>query len=62
MEDLKTNMHETRYTVFLLKNGVMTDYLNTDNGDLANQTLFELKKIHGNDVWICDAWIEFLCG
>lgn len=52
-----------RYTVKLFKDGEIIDYLNTDDEVFAHTTEFELREKYGKDnVWICDAWIEFLVG
>ena len=53
----------TRYTVKLHKGGEILDYLNTDDTELAHQTEIKLREEYGRDnVWLCDAYIEFLVG
>ena len=53
----------TRYTVKLLKDGEIIDYLNTDDSELAYTTENKLGKEYGKDnVWIADAVIEILVG
>lgn len=56
-------MDLTRYTVKLLKDGEIIDYLNTDDSELAYTTENKLRKEYGRDnVWIADAVIEILVG
>lgn len=56
-------MDTTRYTVKLVKDGKVIDYLNTDDEVLAHTTELKLREKYGRDnVWLCDAWIEFLVG